>query len=58
MLVNDMLMKKYIHQSFDMHCRNTGVKWVNFNNFQYLAAATTEYWKALKQKETQSYDID
>ena len=51
-------MKKYIHQSFDMHCRNTGVKWVNFNNFQYPAAATTEYWKALKQKETQSYDID
>ena len=58
MLVNDMLMKKYIHQSFDMHCRNTGVKWVNFNNFQYPAAATTAYWKALKQKETQSYDID
>ena len=58
MLVNVMLMKKYIHQSFDMHCRNTGVKWVNFNNFQYPAAATAEYWKALKQKETQSYDID
>ena len=58
MLINLMLIKKYRHQSFDLHCRNTGLKWMNFNNFQYPAAATTEYWEALKQKETQRYDME